>query len=55
VLRGDIRHPPWPLEQAEGDLDAQRMATPLGLRLEGESLLHYSARQDVLLWALAPA
>jgi uncharacterized protein len=54
VLRGDIHHPPWPLEQAEGELDAQRMATPLGLRLEGGPLLHYSARQDVLLWALAP-
>ena len=55
VLRGEIHHPPWPLEEAEGELAAQGMATPLGLRLEGPPLLHYSARQDVVLWALAPA
>jgi uncharacterized protein len=53
VLRGDIHHPPWPLELAEGELSAQGMATPLGIELEGAPLLHYSERQDVVLWALA--
>jgi uncharacterized protein len=53
VLRGDIHHPPWPLQPAAGRLDAQRMATPLGIHLEGEPVLHYSARQDVLLWSLS--
>jgi uncharacterized protein YqjF (DUF2071 family) len=55
VLRGDIHHPPWKLQPAEGDLAAQGMATPLGIDLEGEPLLHYSARQDVLFWRLAQA
>jgi uncharacterized protein len=52
VLRGEIHHPPWPLQPAEGQLSAAAMVVPLGLRLEGEPLLHFSARQDVLLWAL---
>jgi uncharacterized protein len=55
LLRGDIHHPPWPLRPAEGEIAAGEMATPLGLQLTGEPLLHYSARQDVLLWSLAPA
>jgi uncharacterized protein len=55
VLRGEIHHPPWPLQPAEGELEAAAMARPLGLELAGEPLLHYSARQDVLLWTLAPA
>jgi uncharacterized protein len=55
VLRGDIHHPPWPLQDADGELDAERMATPLGIDLEGKPLLHYSGRQDVLLWSLEEA
>ena len=53
VLRGEIHHPPWPLQLAEGQLSAAGMLAPLGLQLDGEPLLHFSARQDVLLWALA--
>ena len=41
-LRIDIHHPPWPLQPAEGELDAQPMADQIGLRLEGEPLLHFS-------------
>jgi uncharacterized protein YqjF (DUF2071 family) len=54
-LRIDIHHPPWPLQPAEGELDAQGMAAQVGIRLEGEPLLHFSARQDTLLWPLKPA
>jgi hypothetical protein len=31
------------------------MAAPLGLELSSEPLLHYSSRQDVLIWALEEA
>ena len=54
-LRVDIHHPPWPLRQADAELDAQGMADQIGVRLEGEPLLHFSARQDTLLWPLKPA
>jgi uncharacterized protein len=55
ALRGQIHHPPWPLHPAEAELDAQGMADELGVRLEGEPLLHYARRQDTLLWSLEPA
>jgi uncharacterized protein len=54
-LRIDIHHPPWPLQPAEGELEAQGMADQIGIALEGEPLLHFSARQDTLIWPLRPA
>jgi uncharacterized protein YqjF (DUF2071 family) len=54
-LRIDIHHPPWPLQPAEAELDAQGMADQIGVRLEGDPLLHFSARQDTLIWPLRPA
>jgi uncharacterized protein YqjF (DUF2071 family) len=49
-LRIDIHHPPWPLQPAEAELDAAGMASPLAIDLDGEPLLHFSARQDTLIW-----
>ena len=54
-LRIDIHHPPWPLQPAQGELEAQGMADQIGIQLEGEPLLHFSARQDTLIWPLRPA
>jgi uncharacterized protein YqjF (DUF2071 family) len=54
-LRIDIHHPPWPLQPAEAELEAQGMADPIGIRLEGDPLLHFSARQDTLIWPLKRA
>jgi uncharacterized protein len=54
-LRIDIHHPPWPLQPAKGELEAQGMADQIGIELEGEPLLHFSARQDTLIWPLKPA
>jgi uncharacterized protein YqjF (DUF2071 family) len=55
ALRADIHHSPWPLQPAEAAFELNTMAAPLGLELQSEPLLHYSARQDVLIWPLAPA
>jgi uncharacterized protein len=55
LLRIDIHHPPWPLQPAEGELDAQGMADPFAIALTGEPLLHFSGRQDTLIWAPEPA
>ena len=54
-LRIEIHHPPWPLQPAEAELDAQGMADQIGVRLEGDPLIHFSARQDTLIWPLKPA
>jgi uncharacterized protein YqjF (DUF2071 family) len=55
VLRGDIHHAPWPLQPAGATIEVNTMAAPLGIELDGDPLLHYSARQDVLIWPLEPA
>jgi uncharacterized protein YqjF (DUF2071 family) len=47
--RAEIHHAPWPLQQAEAELRENTMSP---VALDGEPLLHYSARQDVVIWAL---
>ena len=54
-LRADIHHPPWPLQPAGATIALNTMARPLGLELDSDPVLHYSARQDTLIWTLEPA
>ena len=55
VRRADIHHAPWPLQPARAELAENTMTEPLGIRLpDQQPLLHYAARQDVLVWPLAP-
>lgn len=49
--RAEIHHPPWPLQPAEAEIELNTMP-PDGLEPHGEPLLHYSERQDVLIWPL---
>jgi uncharacterized protein YqjF (DUF2071 family) len=55
VQRGEIHHPPWPLHEAWAEIEANTMAMPFGIELEGEPQLHFSPRQDVVIWPLRPA
>ena len=55
ILRADIHHPPWPLQPASAEIELNTMAAPLGIELEGEPLLHFSARQDTVIWSEVPA
>ena len=55
LSRAEIHHPPWPLQQAELELDLTTM-TPDGIDLPADApLVHFSARQDVVLWRLERA
>jgi uncharacterized protein YqjF (DUF2071 family) len=55
LRRADIHHAPWPLQPARAQLAENTMTEPLGIRLpDGKPLLHYAARQDVLVWPLVP-
>ena len=55
LLRGEIHHPPWELRAAEAEL-AENTMPPRGIDLaDDEPLLHFSARQDVVIWPLANA
>jgi uncharacterized protein YqjF (DUF2071 family) len=54
VHRGEIHHPPWSLHGAWAEIETNTMAMPLGIDLAGEPLLHFSPRQDVVIWPLRP-
>jgi hypothetical protein len=47
-LRAEIHHAPWPLQQAEAEVEHRGIAP---VELEGAPICHYSQRQDVLVWS----
>jgi uncharacterized protein YqjF (DUF2071 family) len=52
VYRGEIHHPPWPLQSAEARWERNSMAQPIGLTPNPETaLLHFARRQDMVAWA----
>ena len=51
LFRADIHHRQWPLQPADATIELNTMP-PEWARLEGDPLLHYSARQDVVIWPL---
>ena len=53
LYRADIHHRPWPLQPAETQVDLNTMP-PVKVS-EGDPLVHYSSRQDVVIWPLDPA
>jgi uncharacterized protein YqjF (DUF2071 family) len=54
LARAEIHHRPWPLQAAEAEFAKNTMA-PAGISLDEAPVLHYSARQDVVIWALESA
>jgi uncharacterized protein YqjF (DUF2071 family) len=53
ILRAEIHHPPWPLQPAAAEIAHNSMTAPYGIALpERAPLLHYAARQDVVVWPL---
>jgi uncharacterized protein YqjF (DUF2071 family) len=55
IQRGEIHHPPWPLRRGWAEIETNTMAMPFGIELEGEPLLHFSPRQDVVIWTIQRA
>jgi uncharacterized protein len=50
LLRAEIHHPQWPLQSAEARVELNTMP-PDGIELRDEEpLLHFSRRQDVVIW-----
>jgi len=54
IIRGEIHHPPWPLQCAEAELADNSMAESLAIALASRPFLHFARRQDVLVWAPQP-
>jgi uncharacterized protein YqjF (DUF2071 family) len=53
VFRGEIHHPPWPLQAAEAKWQRNTMTEQLGFPLPNESpLLHFSQQIKVVGWFL---
>ena len=53
LLRADIHHIPWPLEEAEAEFDQNDLPASIGLRLPNiEPLLHYSRKLVVYVWSV---
>jgi uncharacterized protein len=56
VYRGEIHHPPWPLQDAEADIQINTVAQADGVPLPPTTpLLHFSRCQEVLIWPLQRA
>ena len=55
VRRGDIHHVPWPLHEAEVELEVNTVAEAHGFPLEGPpELAHFAREIDVVGWWLSP-
>jgi uncharacterized protein YqjF (DUF2071 family) len=50
--RAEIHHAPWPLQEADGEVALQTVSP---VPLDGEPLLHFAGRLDVLIWPLERA
>ena len=52
LWRGEIHHPPWPLQAAQANFAINTMTTQIGLELPAtEAVLHFARRLDVVAWA----
>ena len=53
VYRGDIHHVPWPLQDAEAEIETNTMPQAAGIELpKTKPLLHFAKKLDVLIWPL---
>jgi uncharacterized protein YqjF (DUF2071 family) len=53
VYRGEIHHQPWPLQNAEAELEANTVAASAGISLPAPApSLLFARRLDVLIWPL---
>ena len=56
VHRGEIHHQPWPLQNAEADLETNTLAAAAGISLpETAPSLLFARRLEVLIWPLRRA
>jgi uncharacterized protein len=50
-IRANLHHVPWPLEEAEAEIERNDLATAVGIELPNrEPVLHYSRRLAVYMW-----
>jgi uncharacterized protein len=53
LYRGEVHHPPWPLQTATGEVQAEALLQLHGLSATGHApLLHFARGVDVVVWPL---
>jgi hypothetical protein len=53
VFRGDIHHVPWPLQEAEAEIEVNTIAQAAGITLPAaQPVLSFSRELKVLIWPL---
>ena len=53
IFRGEIAHPPWPLQPGVVEIEANTLTDALGFSLSGAPpLVHCAGRLDVVAWSL---
>jgi uncharacterized protein YqjF (DUF2071 family) len=53
VFRAEIHHQPWPLQNAEVEIETNTVAAAAGIpTLAGDPLLHFSRKLEVIVWPL---
>jgi len=51
AVRANIHHVPWPLEEAEAEIEQNTLASAIGIELgDEEPVLHYSRRLAIYIW-----
>lgn len=51
IYRAEIHHEPWPLQDAEAEIETNTMAAAACIALSGRpTLLHFARKLDVLVW-----
>lgn len=54
LYRCEVHHVPWPLQQAEAEIETNELLAPLGVVVEGPPLVYFARRVDALVWPLEP-
>ncbi len=55
LLRGEVHHGPWALQDATVDIATNTMTTPIEIELSGPpALLHFAKLQEVVVWQPQP-
>jgi len=53
AMRANVHHVPWPLEEAEAEIEQNDLAATFGIQLpDQEPVLHYSRKLAVYVWQL---
>jgi hypothetical protein len=51
LVRSNLHYVPWPLEEAEAEIECNDLASAIGIELpDQEPVLHYSRRQAIYVW-----